>query len=112
MRISDWSSDVCSSDLAGVDACHVGAPPLAATAPVALQARQALQPQGVGAVEVECEHARAGGRGHGDELAAGRSEEHPSEIKSLLRTSYAVFWFIQNTTSHTTSTILITMTSK
>src|SRR3546814_9924426 len=83
---------------AGVDACHVGAPPLAATALVALQTRQALQPQGVGAVEVECEHARAGGRGHGDELAAGRrSEEHTSALQSLMRISYAVFCLTKKT---------------
>src|SRR3546814_13057336 len=49
----------------GVDACHVGAPPLAATAPVELQARQALQPHAVGAVAVECENARAADRASG-----------------------------------------------
>src|SRR3546814_12604874 len=30
MRISDWSSDVCSSDLAGARRHHPGAPPAAA----------------------------------------------------------------------------------
>src|SRR5690606_37655851 len=51
---------------------RIGAAPPAAAALVALQAGQALQPQRVGAVEVEGEHARAGGGVYGDELAAGR----------------------------------------
>src|SRR3546814_6688639 len=39
-----------------------------------------------------------------DYLNIGRSEEHTSELQSLMRTSYAVFCFIQQQQSNTTST--------
>src|SRR3546814_8327205 len=79
MRISDWSSDVCSSDLyfrksehhePGEDALHGGGGPLNVAARV-----------------------------HPDNplstaflvAAQARSEEHTSELQSLMRISYAVF---------------------
>src|SRR3546814_7168668 len=88
MRISDWSSDVCSSDLpehadAGDqrdDAGPVG--------PALLR-----QVDG-GQVERRFHGA---GRCHGSVVPGypnrvGRSEEHTSELQSLMRISYAVFF--------------------
>src|SRR3546814_7809073 len=128
MRISDWSSDVCSSDLDDYDvlqrlhavdldqqlrddrALHVGADAGAAGAehgvhlveedddrpallrllpgPLEHEADLAL---GLAHVLVEqlraldVEEVRAG------RVGAGRSEEHTSELQSLMRISYAVF---------------------
>src|SRR3546814_7334956 len=121
MRISDWSSDVCSSDLysrpqfrgairvschlASRGRCHTGVCPVAgADGPgVARGAAALARPYTGGAT---------GGRGflvvHGLETGNGqrapgrrrrragavdvlRSEEHTSEVQSLMRISYAVF---------------------
>src|SRR3546814_3860482 len=85
MRISDWSSDVCSSDLGtpGVVQTGVG---------------QDGQPTGTIAGQP------------GDPLAVfrvNRSEEHTSELQSLMRISYAVFCLKKKKTTkpHTTSMI-------
>src|SRR3546814_6038511 len=79
MRISDWSSDVCSSDL--IEVMRV------------TQLAGELRRAGVGAdVEHPVLHRR---RHHGHRQVrpddAGRSEEHTSELQSLMRISYAVF---------------------
>src|SRR3546814_8702524 len=98
MRISDWSSDVCSSDLEGVileviperkvvftDAFAKGWIP---KKPFIL---------GVFSFEPEGEGTRYRGIArHWDEAAMKqhqemRSEEHTSELQSLMRISYAVF---------------------
>src|SRR3546814_4321645 len=52
-------------------------------------------------------HLEGGHRGHGrnDRCRAPRSEEHTSELQSLMRISYAVFCF-KKTRIHTTSTTL------
>src|SRR3546814_3597589 len=107
LRISDWSSDVCSSDLIRDDVVH------------------RLQPDG------EAHHLRAGAGG-GElrvvELAVRRrggvqdqrahvadvgevrqqlaalhhlrSEEHTSELQSLMRISYAVFCLKKKKSEH------------
>src|SRR3546814_2526253 len=90
MRISDWSSDVCSSDLVSRD---LKPPPGGVARAVARGGRgQACPPSaaalscpGAGPVEAPASH-RAG-------LAqlVERSEEHTSELQSLMRISYAVF---------------------
>src|SRR3546814_2453199 len=96
MRFSDWSSDVCSSDLCDLkrgrggirevefhaqilQMIYGGREP-AVRAPATLDALQAL--------------ATAGrlDAGIADDLAESyRSEEHTSELQSLMRISYAVF---------------------
>src|SRR3546814_9418391 len=78
MRISDWSSDVCSSDLESVVGRELNIPrgPRRAGDPAVLVASS----------------------GKARELL-GRSEEHTSELQSLLRTSYAVFC-LKNKNSH------------
>src|SRR3546814_3824462 len=75
MRISDWSSDVCSSDLLTI----IGA--------------------AVEDIRIEGGQVRGVVTGNGDVYAAPkvilttgtRSEEHTSELQSLMRISYAVF---------------------
>src|SRR3546814_7356598 len=118
MRISDWSADVCSSDLDGLDHRVV----LGKDADLAgrvLQVKQhrflgnredlahfpcglaACRPQQAVALTIREAHADAPGRvlaqgeeglvcvnRHPDEI---RSEEHTSELQSLMRNSYAVF---------------------
>src|SRR3546814_2795698 len=130
MRISDWSSDVCSSDLRRRRAAahhrrrDVGDPGDEAAR------RQLDLPFGDGAgVDAEClqrglgqrwidqpfppfldvgrlegvEH-RARGRFVECAAIADRSEEHTSELQSLMRISYAVFCLKKkNTTSRLTS---------
>src|SRR3546814_1499727 len=113
MRISDWSSDVCSSDLnvaerglplycllhcqpagACTDAVAVIVLPsitsvgcAAAMVPLlarvnAYSARNALR-GGVAGPSIDSDRSACGGR--------SRSEEHTSELQSLMRISYAVF---------------------
>src|SRR3546814_3516807 len=82
MRISDWSSDVCSSDLCTGDGTRE---PLNAGIKIA-------QYSGGFNAYVAClmallRRARDGG---GDVIDL-RSEEHTSELQSLMRISYAVF---------------------
>src|SRR3546814_5704366 len=121
MRISDWSSDVCSSDLLAalegafelrklprvvgalgldriVDGDHLGGVVLGCrhfehVGQVVLALRvvagQALQPA--------LERHRVGGKD-----AGVRSEEHTSELQSLMRISYAVFCLKKkNNNNHT-----------
>src|SRR3546814_2976218 len=105
MRISDWSSDVCSSDLAAVLVLqvvgvlpHVQAQDRGVARADALHERAvlvgaALDRELAGLVHAQPRPAaaEAGQRGLGEGLLELRSEEHTSELQSLLRTSYAVF---------------------
>src|SRR3546814_7998424 len=120
MRISDWSSDVCSSDLARVDQ-RVGDPlhavnidtiaDIAAAAAIAQLRHQidtlariagGVRVGDVVAGRVECglvgQQRRTACRKNVGHYPAplipssdGRSEEHTSELQSLMRTSDAVF---------------------
>src|SRR3546814_4437988 len=94
MRISDWSSDVCSSDLREGEVGHVDLV-------VALR-QQAVQPLrrhidmagGAGAAAAALgAHAEIlrGQHLHQGIALLKRSEEHTSELQSLMRISYAVF---------------------
>src|SRR3546814_6303030 len=120
MRISDWSSDVCSSDLADrhrevVDFIRgqhpaggdfPGVEDLAAQRQDRLEVlvaglaraaagRVAFDQEQLGAREVLADAVGelAGQGGALGDLLAGdlRSEEHTSELQSLMRISYAVF---------------------
>src|SRR3546814_4934397 len=106
LRISDWSSDVCSSDLGtlpwlpGGTAATVGlcnSAPAHRRRPRRVGGRVRVSGAGPPVDDVRrdrvwpcCLHARGGQlrRGGGDTL---RSEEHTSELQSLMRISYAVF---------------------
>src|SRR3546814_3929541 len=92
MRISDWSSDVCSSDRRRLGVVEAGRG-------VADQRGDAGEVgQGVAAHRLALDQV---GRARIGELAVfapvdpdrprERSEEHTSELQSLMRISYAVF---------------------
>src|SRR3546814_8031825 len=104
MRISDWSSDVCSSDLLGAQRGqrldqHGGLDRHVQ------RADDACALQRLRRAEFLAQGHQAGHFGFGDvDLAAAvigqrdvadhivfRSEEHTSELQSLMRNSYAVF---------------------
>src|SRR3546814_8230025 len=116
MRISDWSSDVCSSDL--IDSALSGGYDSRLLLALARDAKLAprLHVYGrPGDSDVVCAQAIARAEGlalhhvdkstvpqpeparypdivHANYLAFdGRSEEHTSELQSLMRISYAVF---------------------
>src|SRR3546814_6069805 len=111
MRISDWSSDVCSSDLPGGFRFRIVAhwrgcrtqspsnrnltcgnddfPELRVRFHIAIgfgYIRQRKGPVDHGAKDPLLDPRT-------DELLAARSEEHTSELQSLMRISYAVFCF-------------------
>src|SRR3546814_7306339 len=117
MRISDWSSDVCSSDLSWIDIAAewaLGDLPPDATVPLrllgagfdlAVADAPSILHQACSA-RVWCDVVNGDlddrirtasitfGRAPHVALAAGgpgRSEEHTSELQSLMRISYAVF---------------------
>src|SRR3546814_4629507 len=114
MRISDWSSDVCSSDLEALARAEMHLPrggvdcgDLAAQAQVdivlgvelgALQ-RYPVFIRGAGQIILRQVRTVAGrvrvGARHRQAAAEAqlpqRSEEHTSELQSLMRISYAVF---------------------
>src|SRR3546814_10422472 len=90
MRISDWSSDVCSSDLAaalrvGIEILGVA---LSAGPRTAAGDGSASLARPMTAVRVAFIKLRA----------LVRSEEHTSELQSLMRISYAVFCLKKKTT--------------
>src|SRR3546814_7215790 len=104
MRISDWGSDVCSSDLTrhalAVDARHTGnlRHPRASADPATSRAAPKTP-----APACACKTIRSGSpdpssdpqqrirQGPRDAAANERSEEHTSELQSLMRRSSAVF---------------------
>src|SRR3546814_9687391 len=96
MRISDWSSDVCSSDLREVRRRQQR---VAAVLRIALGMRA---PSGDDDGEIAAAGAGARQRTVGQRrfIGAGRSEEHTSELQSLMRISYALFC-LKKTTSET-----------
>src|SRR3546814_7245754 len=94
MRISDWSSDVCSSDLSEADdqslrklwhsnhSLEEIAEAMGRTTPSLYSRARALGMSKRSPANAEKAVASA---------PAGRSEEHTSELQSLMRISYAVF---------------------
>src|SRR3546814_1182725 len=97
MRISDWSSDVCSSDL--VDRHRVDAAALVGAAHGQQFALEAWREQTLGAtVGRGADTTHDGVNAVTIALGVGaafqhqhRSEEHTSELQSIMRISYAVF---------------------
>src|SRR3546814_2166148 len=113
MRISDWSSDVCSSDLsvnrvrAGV--CSATLPDRAFRRRIALLRKRSANAETLVSERISRFHSASIVSSRVDEdvstpsrsvisstivsLSARivRSEEHTSELQSLMRTSYAVF---------------------
>src|SRR3546814_4938755 len=100
MRISDWSSDVCSSDLCG--AAHLWHRFFSG-----LEQFQEIR-RIRGHSDPQLQGARSFYRQQGVETvrrnpqgASRRSEEHTSELQSLMRISYAVFC-LKKKNKHTT----------
>src|SRR3546814_6811854 len=94
MRISDWSSDVCPSDLTGIwsrwRSAFMQPDALPATpAPACLRPDNPARrpPAGHGQAGSAAREMPPAARPHN----ARRSEEHTSELQSLMRISYAVF---------------------
>src|SRR3546814_9153837 len=87
MRISDWSSDVCSSDLASAAGQRMAAPFRAGWNGAAADGGAGAA-SGQGAAG---EAASGAATAQTQEQPAWRSEEHTSELQSLMRNSYAVF---------------------
>src|SRR3546814_5316590 len=97
MRISDWSSDVCSSDLcrwlAGqAEALGVEIFPGFAAAEILFNDDGSVKGVATGDMGVARDGTHKPDYQPGLELHAKyRSEEHTSELQSLMRISYAVF---------------------
>src|SRR3546814_9227009 len=121
MRISDWSSDVCSSDLWSVSAHakDIWTIPAWEKREKLAEANWLVTCTAFGAAHLRALAGRAGHVHllyHGldldrfGEAAPGRSrsEEHTSELQSLMRISYDVFCLKQKTaqrTRHNTNNI-------
>src|SRR3546814_3616157 len=94
MRISDWSSDVCSSDLRR--GSRSAAAISAATGVIRLPTLSGLHDPKMTNVVTRFAPSPTGRLHVGNVRTAvhnwlWRSEEHTSELQSLMRTSYAVF---------------------
>src|SRR3546814_2557673 len=96
LRISDWSSDVCSSDLAGGGRPATRIPATISASPATWNRCSASPRNSIaspapisGITFIYCPVAA-------DPISSTprlkRSEEHTSELQSLMRISYAVFY--------------------
>src|SRR3546814_7400155 len=103
MRISDWSSDVCSSDLQGHSAycrhrsvraepggLQPGCPDAAANLTEAWSFSKCREKSRAACRAADRFAAERADQGDAQQKSA-RSEEHTSELQSLMRISYAVF---------------------
>src|SRR3546814_3827032 len=113
MRISDWSSDVCSSDLFDLALAHLDRVRIGDVDALAVEgfldpvqhvgaileiigdadpgARREIDRIFVEFVDADPWRRLARGARVGGQDSADRSEEHTSELQSLMRSSYAVF---------------------
>src|SRR3546814_4750165 len=124
MRISDWSSDVCSSDLWSsfrpLPRCRARPDrlPLPSALPIRHPVSDIPKPpsvrnrhptvQRVASAMPQQDEAR--GIAHAAHIPAssdrgGRSEEHTSELQSLMRISYAVFCLKKKKITHNFHTL-------
>src|SRR3546814_10893331 len=94
MRISDWSSDVCSSDLGQqrfiIERGYRDRGGLQRLAGTACRDDDILKATGIDGPSTVVGPGR-GGRSRRNARRGRRSEEHTSELQSLMRISYAVF---------------------
>src|SRR3546814_10264610 len=99
MRISDWSSDVCSSDLdAGATQVHHSR---LASLRQKLKRRISCRSDASRDRRFRTRRAARAVSGSATRNRQARSEEHTSELQSLMRISYAVFCLKKKTTTHT-----------
>src|SRR3546814_2054391 len=95
MRISDWSSDVCSSDrgissFVGAEIVKSERPELT-SAKVIVSGGRALKDSETFQQYIVPLADKLGAAVGASRAAVDRSEEHTSELQSLMRISYAVF---------------------
>src|SRR3546814_3537124 len=116
MRISDWSSDVCSSDLAAstearrrpgwraiTSSAEVPIEPVAPRTATDCMVEAGMVGAGMSETEqflAEQEHRQRGEHAV-EAVEDARSEEHTSELQSLMRISYAVFCLNKETEAST-----------
>src|SRR3546814_8322465 len=108
MRISDWSSDVCSSDLAveKVIDVHQGHSlsirrKLPASCHKMPGMKRVMRPCSTGCLGRRLISENARSAAHCPTRPDYRSEEHTSELQSLMRISYAVFCLKKKITNYT-----------
>src|SRR3546814_10732705 len=121
MRISDWSSDVCSSDLyegrgsifqtrqrlfAGIAKSSTSRSPTPRASP-STASKSRIPERGSRAFS-HASKSRLLSLVFPPSWLKGRSEEHTSELQSLMRISYAVFCLKQKKTTHNNMTPHIT----
>src|SRR3546814_10703812 len=112
MRIIDWSSDVCSSDLDQSDrfevAVHHAHSYRASTAVGDIQATSgdSFRFETGAGLETPLAWEAGNWRESSSQTLATRSEEHTSELQSLMRISYAVFCLKKTTNTETILTHL------
>src|SRR3546814_3057780 len=95
MRISDWSSDVCSSDLRELRDPRITDPAWPHISPAPWDGGTAARrPMSPGRSSWSLPQHMRGCTGRDN-----RSEEHTSELQSLMRISYAVFCLKKKTTN-------------
>src|SRR3546814_3245724 len=114
MRISDWSSDVCSSDLlwdwlppatvANLVTKKIVMPPAQTGCQIPAEVRQASGEMMIGNLNAFGPEASFSyppkPAGH-----EARSEENTSELQSIMRISYAVFCLKKNNTDNQSNNI-------
>src|SRR3546814_1482604 len=106
MRISDWSADVCSSDLLEdnrLQALALSIAEAGGARAAAAHMRLIERLEETGSLDRHTEgladhetYARRASEGYGLTRPELRSEEHTSELQSLMRSSYAVFCLNKN----------------
>src|SRR3546814_9468734 len=104
MRISDWRSDVCSSDLLHLHllAERVGDVDVETDE---LAVGGDFTERRIGALDADAHRLPLLGVGLGGAQGSpDRSEEHTSELQSLMRISYAVFCLKKTKQKHTYDT--------
>src|SRR3546814_2349574 len=108
MRISDWSSDVCSADLLAefstlpfgcTDPEDIAVDPLSGNLFIIGELTRTIY-ETTQAGELVSSIALP------DKLKRPRSEEHTSELQSLMRTSYAVFCLKKKITKRDEQTLM------
>src|SRR3546814_9791401 len=93
MRISDWSSDVCSSDLHAAGrptAIEINSTYYSSQKPESFAKWAAATPEGFVFTAKASRYST-------NRRVLARSEEHTSELQSLMRISYAVYCLKQKT---------------
>src|SRR3546814_3467772 len=110
MRISDWSSDVCSSDLSPASCSATRlfrSTPVSATRKENTMSASVFKPLSLATALVLAAAPQASLQAAQPAAAStpvydvgelDRSEEHTSELQSLMRISYAVFCLKKKTT--------------